>query len=920
MAALCTAVIAPDSNLACEVTPTSVVKVVSAGALRPRSPAGFPVAFKEKAFASSPRRLLELEGPEPPVLLFGEQDAGAPVIQLPLMHVPARGWLVDARNARDRGALDEAAAALSTHESAADLHERALALGLRGRVELARGNVALARDRLKASSELHRQLGRLSDAVDDAFALAFLLVQRSHGYAEARSVLDAVAPLAERLPEGRARLPYYRAVLDGELDDHRAALERYEAASREALPLGLTRLYRNAESARALELQRLGRYQEARVIFQAISAAGERAANASADGARVGETPSDAPTVCERAEWAINEGYGSLREGALGAHDQADAALTNATARLNHAVELTSKGGCTDPHLAGLALANLAWTQYRAGNIAAAGAALASARRANASPRGTEEVSWLELEGLLVLEGPTPNGVRTALATFERERAIAREGALREGEWSSLVAMATALEKAKRFDEAMARLEEAEDLLDDLALLVPLGSGRENVLRDHGDSAARLIDLRLEHRSPTGGAAPRMALDVARRARVRVLSSVQRALRAERLGPEARQVRDRAFEAYRQARDEAERDRASDWSRARDTLSQAQALRASQRSNANGAVDAALSRLGTKREATLPALDVGALTVYVHYAHESVRLFVVSPCEEDAHGCNRREGETVVHRMGRSLSEEALRSALGGALEPMVTAERRIRVLAPPRDFDLETVVVRGRPLGEIASIEYSLDLSGNGERGARAVSSTALVVGDPLGDLPEAGKEAAAVVKRLQSAGTSEPISLLAGSDATLPRLVSELERAAFFHYAGHAVFAGHEGWDSHFRLAGDGRLSVADVLTLSQVPKRVVLSSCEAAHASSDDVASGFGIAQAFVVAGSDWVVAPVRPVGDAAIAPLAIEIASELARSDGDAGASQDGGGALKAARARVPVALLPSDRWAFRLIRP
>ena len=76
----------------------------------------------------------------------------------------------------------------------------------------------------------------------------------------------------------------------------------------------------------------------------------------------------------------------------------------------------------------------------------------------------------------------------------------------------------------------------------------------------------------------------------------------------------------------------------------------------------------------------------------------------------------------------------------------------------------------------------------------------------------------------------------------------------------------------------------------------------------------ATSFGLAQAFVVAGSDAVIAPVRPVRDASVAALATAASSALARPDATvSGALLE---AIKIAGAQVP----PQDRWAFRLVRP
>src|SRR5690606_21603646 len=137
-----------------------------------------------------------------------------------------------------------------------------LAAGLLGRLDLARGDVTTAIAHLRRAADAHRTLGRVSDRVDDTFALAFALHQRSHRYEEARLALDALGDDLAIYPEGLAREPYYRGILASELGDRRAALGLLRAAETRARALGMDRLERNARAALALEMQVLGRARE----------------------------------------------------------------------------------------------------------------------------------------------------------------------------------------------------------------------------------------------------------------------------------------------------------------------------------------------------------------------------------------------------------------------------------------------------------------------------------------------------------------------------------------------------------------------------------------------------------------------------------------------------------------------------------
>ena len=64
-----------------------------------------------------------------------------------------------------------------------------------------------------------------------------------------------------------------------------------------------------------------------------------------------------------------------------------------------------------------------------------------------------------------------------------------------------------------------------------------------------------------------------------------------------------------------------------------------------------------------------------------------------------------------------------------------------------------------------------------------------------------------------------------------------------------------------------------MSHVNSRTPAPARVVLSGCDAAKSEGD--AEGLGLAQAFVVAGAEEVLAPVRPVSDTLAAELATRV---------------------------------------------
>jgi tetratricopeptide (TPR) repeat protein len=138
-----------------------------------------------------------------------------------------------------------------------------------------------------------------------------------------------------------------------------------------------------------------------------------------------------------------------------------------------------------------------------------------------------------------------------------------------------------------------------------------------------------------------------------------------------------------------------------------------------------------------------------------------------------------------------------------------------------------------------------------------------ALVVADPLRNLPAARAEGVAVAQALTAQGLD--VELLVGRQASPQRVLEALAdpTLAVFHYAGHGE-VGEDTWDAQLVLARGAALRIPDLLALSTAPPIVVLAGCETATTTQPG-AGTFGLAQAFVAAGSEAVVATTRKVDD-------------------------------------------------------
>jgi len=221
------------------------------------------------------------------------------------------------------------------------------------------------------------------------------------------------------------------------------------------------------------------------------------------------------------------------------------------------------------------------------------------------------------------------------------------------------------------------------------------------------------------------------------------------------------------------------------------------------------------------------------------------------------------------------------------------------------RDRDLHLAPLGELPLTLRAPVAWRLD----GPLAATTPATTpaapgrhALVVIDPRIDLAAARREGDAVVERLRATGWT--VDRLQGTAATRAALRQGFTRARLFHYAGHAIADGLDGWQSAFLLA-EGPMTVGDLLTLPSVPRYAILAGCETGRAPGE--VTGIGLAHALLATGAEAVIATVRPVADTDAAQFSAAFYDNFAA---------DPAAAYRQAIAAIPA----SARGAFRLLVP
>ena len=791
------------------------------------------------------------------------RDGRCAVWSLPLAAAGRPAWLREAWESARTGDTATARRLAEARLDSPRAADRGQALGLLARLDL-RGDQERAMQRLLQAVAAHHQGGNLSDEVRDATLAAYRLMHERR-FAEARAVLD---PLPE--PRGDADTAYHlavnRALLAGLTGDVRGALAELGPAAERAVRLDRDWQRMSVEHTLAGQLLKVGRFAEAEAVYARLQQGG------------AGEL---AP--CRRLEVVNSRAWGRLLAG------EAGMAAGEAMPLLEEALHLVEEECLDRPAERVNVRINLALAHLHAGRTDLARRYLDEARRLDPAPPAHLLLWWRDLEARIHFDG---GDAAAALAAYERLARDAAASASPEAAWRADVGRGRVLASRGDADAALAAFAAAEARLDEEILLVPMDEGRSSFVAQREGATRHHLDLLLA----VGRDAE--ALAVARRARSRVLRSLRRAALLGGLPAAERRRWDEAVAAHQQQRAEVDRAAAEHWRLPSGALERALAERVERLRALRSEIDRQLSTLAAAagEAAEPPSLAAGDLLLAYH------------PLSEGWVGFAAGGGRVVARRLapldGLLDRPHALAERLLAPFAAQVAAAHRVRFLAYGAldGVDLHALPFAGAPLIDGRPVVYAADLPPP----PAAATGRALVVADPLGDLPAARREADEVAAAL----AGRPVERLTGAGATAQALRRRLQAVDHFHYAGHARFA---GWDSSLPLAAGSLLTLDDVLVLPHAPAVVVLSGCETGRRLGAPGVESLGLAHAFLAAGAGSVIAAVRPVPDADAARLSIALHRALA-----AGAAPEE--ALRRAQLELRAAD-PDSAWsAFRAFAP
>jgi len=640
---------------------------------------------------------------------------------------------------------------------------------------------------------------------------------------QARETMDGMTLPAAADAESRCLVAYSRGLLAGAEGDYRTALTEIRQVVEVAERLSMGRYRWLAEQEQALLLRGLGRSREASELFE-----------------RLGRQPPPTLTPCDIGDFLNNQGWTALLAREAGENVADPSPLFERA--------LKTYEGCnrfTSETQANVLL-NQALAPLQDGRLAEARGFLDRASGTEPDPPLSHTLWRLDLEARIARQ----EGRREeALARFGHLDQLARAAGSPEARLRAALGRARTLKDPARVLEV---LREAEALLDHQSLQIRIDQGRETFIADR----QALVGLHLQTLLDQGR--NREALEVARRARSRVLGQLARAGRLESLSPDRRSRWDVLLAEYQERRAALEEQARDDWTLSADQFQLAQAARQGESESVRQLLDQAFQILGDaggrSPEVPLAPPRPGDLILAYHPLPGGWAGFAW-------------DGETVQATRfdlpAHALTQPGeLSRRLLTPFRNRIERAKRLRILPTGT---LETVDFQALPFGGDVllagrPVVYGLDLPPADP--IRPPGRRALLVADPKGDLPGSLAEVREVARTLKPAWT---LAELKGEEATANAVRNQLVNADLLHYAGHGDFAGLGGWESGLPLAGETRLKLGDFLVLKQVPAWVVLSGCDTGKVSADIPLQGLGLAHAFLLAGSRSVIASTRLADD-------------------------------------------------------
>lgn len=713
----------------------------------------------------------------------------------------------------------------------------AAAESLSARLYLDENQPEMAIEKLNQASDRWLQLKRPGLWIRDIFALAHTLTTQAHHYHDAYNVLHNAAQRMGYWPEMAAKSKYYLAVLFFNTGDIRSALELIDDALPWFRRLGMTAMENDSVDLKAQILAFLGRHAEAEALRKQ----------------HLADTNIENP--CIVGHWSNNSGWDRLmiREREISA-DSPDPRplLLEAADVFVHRCAIRQQWWLANIHV------NLALAEAQLGDTRTAQHYLDIARN-QSEPLDGDVAEWAnEVEARIAMgHGELNRAWQLWCSAAPDQDCLPRAGEEAtptlgpevSAEIRSLALFGRAQIALSRADPTTAErlLLTARDELDEQARFVPLGEGKSTFVGNRSKASRYLAELYVQT-----GRLEEAAREL-RRASAQILSVFQTIDAIDPVDDTQRGARLARLQKFHAARATlAEKSAELQWAPTDRLDGLKEEIQEAQKT-ATKVLDELASNQKTN------------LHIPSHPPPDELWL-LLAPIGNKWGAIWQWEAQAIyvpLPELTPPRSADDLATLLLPPVAAILKSKSHLRVTAigDAAGIDIHVLPWQDLPLQNQIVVDYWV--AGTKPAAEARKEANALIVSDPSEDLQFA-RQFCKVAASLWQLSDTVP-DVICGEHAARNSILEKLTNSAVLVYSGHARKGGMDGRNAAMLVAEKAEISAADLIAQPQLPPWVVLSACEAAETHRESIAPGPGIAQAFLLGGSQMVIAAVRPVND-------------------------------------------------------
>ncbi len=703
------------------------------------------------------------------------------------------------------------------------------------RLQLQQNKIDEALESLSLSNQLFEKENNINNIVDNKMLQVYILLFLQDKVFESQDILNSL-PKQLLTAESNYYRYFYQANLYSYLGEYRQAQQLFQKAEDIANTFDLTKHQIDAQHMYTRILVNSGDFKQAITKREQL----------------VSKLPSDWEN-CRKAKYFNGLGWAKLKM-----LEASTIVLPNESLpfeSLNHALEMLEASCPIDSPDKINVLINLAKSYYLIKKSNQASDILLRIEQLNTQLSYRQRIELIELKGLLAL---SQKHNELALSYFQLLKQLAEQVKYSDFYLSALVGIADSYQQSHLYEHALKYYLLAERVVFDNSLSVPIIGSQENFLESKLHFSYRYVYLlhQLDR--------DKEALNVARRFHSFWLTRMFHLNQLTEGSLINNQQWSRLASQMKSLRKTIITQQSLEWSLPYDQLEASKIELLKLKQEMAKLFNESLELVNKQLVQVSPLMsepDKNEVFLFFYPIIDGWLGFAKTQDGIHSYAININEPPQQASFLPQALAEIWLEQ-----FKPIISQYDSIKIFpfGDMKEVNFNGLMFNNQKLIHQKTIVYGVDLKKqNNNKSTASIQKRSLIVANSLGDLKSTESEAQNIINAVQPFAWQS--TLLLNNEATIKALQQQLSKVSLFHYAGH-VNSPNSGIAEHeLPLANSISLKTRDILLLPQAPKWVVLSACNSSGNSPAHQVESIGLAHAFVISGSEFVIATNQPVKD-------------------------------------------------------